>query len=204
MMSRLPALPRPDTPARTALSLALLLSLPLATQACEFFCTTLRVTHPWTRASAGPQASTAVVSLRIDEVSQADRLLRVSTPVADGAEFVDVQGRRLDAIEFAPGQTLELGETGPRIRLTGLAHPLEMARTYPLTLEFEHGGVIQADLSVDFEAQAEPGGAPAAAVGQARPPVHDHDPEHDHPDAARNGRADGPKAPPAESRPGHP
>ncbi len=43
------------------------------------------------------------------------------------------------------------GETGTFIRCVGLRHPLELGRSYPLKLVFEHGGVVDADIDIDFE-----------------------------------------------------
>ncbi|MBC7730007.1 MAG: copper chaperone PCu(A)C [Microbacteriaceae bacterium] len=144
--------PRRDV-LRAALAAGAALVLPAAPAgACEFFCPTLRITHPWTRASA-PGATTAVVSMRFDEVTENDRLIRVETPVAAGAELVaegaDGPARPVN-LSIAAGQVLNFSETGIHIRLTGLRQPLEIARSYPLTLTFEKGGVVEADLSVDY------------------------------------------------------
>lgn len=135
---------------RAAMAGSLAAYLPQA-RACEFFGTNLRITHPWTRASAAG-ASTAIVSMKFDEVTQADRLIGLETPVAAGAEM---GGLRTDSnklgFALAAGQNYELSEAGVFIRLLGLKHPLELGRSYPLTLVFEHSGAITAELSVDFE-----------------------------------------------------
>lgn len=120
-----------------------------AARACEFFTTTLRVTHPWARASAAG-ASAAIVSMVFDEVAVTDRLVGVSTPVAERAELGGLGGT--GPIDFAIPQGREsvLNETGVFVRLVGLRHALELARTYPLTLEFEKGGTVEADLTIDY------------------------------------------------------
>ncbi len=127
------------------------LVLPQA-RACEFFCTTLRVTHPWTRATKAGQ-TTAVVSMKIDEVLRTDRLIAVETPVAGGAVLAGGDGVDSDsfALVLPAGADTEIGESGPVLKLVGLKVPLEIGRTYDLRLTFEHGGVINADLSVDYE-----------------------------------------------------
>lgn len=133
-----------------------------AARACEFFSPTLRITHPWTRASE-PGATTAVVSMRFDEVSRDDRLVQLHTPVAAAAEM---GGRALTASGtgssagagagagldfFIPaGQESGLSEGGRFVRLLDLRHPLEVGRSYPLTLVFEQGGTVNATLTVDF------------------------------------------------------
>jgi copper(I)-binding protein len=116
-------------------------------RACEFVTDTLRVTHPWTRASE-PGATSALLGMRIDEVTRADRLLEVSTPVATGAELAGAPGRPLE-LEILPGSELDFSEAGIQLRLTGLKVPLFTGRDYPLSIAFEHGGVVHARLIVD-------------------------------------------------------
>ncbi|OYU99310.1 MAG: hypothetical protein CFE45_13415 [Burkholderiales bacterium PBB5] len=118
-------------------------------RACEYFGTTLRVTHPWTRATA-VGADTAVLCMRLDEVTQSDRLIGVQTPVATGAVMGGPRAGSAVDLPIPAGQETLLSETGTHIRLTGLKFPLEIARTYPLQLVFEKGGVIEATLNVDY------------------------------------------------------
>lgn len=134
---------------RAGLALCASLVLPSA-RACEFFTTTLRVTHPWTRATA-PGAEFAVLCMKFDEVVVSDRLIGVETPIASGAELVDEGAVSGVNLLIPKGKETLLGEEGRHIRLVGLKHPLQVARTYPLTLMFEKGGVVIADLSVDYE-----------------------------------------------------
>ena len=120
-----------------------------AARACEFFSSNLRIIHPWTRASS-VGATSAMVSMRFNDVAETDRLLKVETPVASGAEF---GGEGADPkIDFAipAGQESALTEAGIHVRLVGLQQPLEIGRSYPLTLTFEKGGVVSATLNVDY------------------------------------------------------
>ncbi len=121
-------------------------------RACEFFSPTLRLTHPWTRATPD-DASTAVICMRFDEVQQDDRLLGIQTLFATGAEMggPDAQPAQ-PGIDLAvpKGRETVLSEHGTHIRLTGLKQPLELGRTYPIRLLFEVGGVLRAELSVDY------------------------------------------------------
>jgi copper(I)-binding protein len=128
-----------------AASLAGLAARPAS--ACEFYTDTLRVTHPWTRASA-PGATSALLGMRIDQVKAADRLIEVSTPVATGAELVGAPGRPLD-MEIPVGSDLDFSESGIQLRLTGLKSPLYTGRDYPLVIAFQNGGVVEARLIVD-------------------------------------------------------
>jgi hypothetical protein len=119
-------------------------------RACEFFTGRLRVVHPWTRATA-PGAESAVLCMELDEVTQADRLLGVRTPIATGVAMGGPRaGEPLD-LALLPGERLALNEDGLHLLLTGLAHPLPVGRKYRLELLFEHAGPIATDLSVDFD-----------------------------------------------------
>lgn len=125
-------------------------------RACEFFTRTLRVTHPWARATLLDETS-AVVCMKFDEVLQDDRLIGVQTMLATAAAIG--HGRRTDADElprsgvdlFIPkGQTTVLTEEGTHLRLLDLQWQLQVARAYPLDLIFEKGGRVQALLTIDF------------------------------------------------------
>ena len=120
-----------------------------AARACEFYTSTLRVTHPWTRATAH-DATSAVLCMKFDEVTQADRLILVETPVAAGAAMGGLETGSAVNFFIPAGQETLLSETGTYVRLVGLKFPLEVGRSYPLVLGFEKGGVFNADLSVDY------------------------------------------------------
>ncbi|MBC7699827.1 copper chaperone PCu(A)C [Aquabacterium sp.] len=130
------------------LGLGAALVMPSA-RACEFFTPTLRVTHPWTRVSV-KDATTAIVCMKIDQVSKLDRLIGVETPVAEGAEIIGIEGRSGVNLLIFPGQELVLGESGVQLRLVKLTQPLLMARTYAMRLYFEKGGVMDTELNVDY------------------------------------------------------
>jgi len=119
-------------------------------QACEFMTGTLRVTHPWARAT-GPGEDTAVLGMRLDEVTEADRLVRVEMPVATGARIGGVGARPTVDLSIEVGQELILDQYGTYVCLTGLKHALLPGRSYPLTLGFEKSGVHIATVSVDYE-----------------------------------------------------
>jgi copper(I)-binding protein len=133
---------------RTALAGCAGLALPSA-RACEFFASSLRVYHPWTR-ETDELDDHAVVCMKFDEVSQSDRLIGVQTPVASGCELVGPQGVGPVNLAIPIGQELELRETDTHLRLVGLQQLLLQGRAYPLTLHFERGGRLETLLSVDF------------------------------------------------------
>lgn len=126
-----------------------LLGLAPQSRACEYFTTTLRVTHPWTRATAS-DANSAILITRFDEVTSTDRLIAVETPVAGRAELVTGNTTGKIDLEIPEGLLTELSEDGTYIRLLDLAHPLKLGRSYPLLLSFEKGGIAHATLNVDY------------------------------------------------------
>lgn len=133
---------------RSALALAGAAWLP-ATRACEVQGEFLRVTHPWTRATA-PDAEFGVLCMRIDEVTADDRLIDVHTPVADGVVLVGAaRGAPLN-LALPAGSDLEMHEHGLHLRLAPLRITLHAGRSYPLRLTFARSGVLDTILSVDF------------------------------------------------------
>ena len=118
-------------------------------RACEFYTSTLRVIHPWTRATG--EETLALVGMKLDEVTQTDRLIGVETPVAGGAQLVR-HGVATDVNLLIPeGSEIVLGEQEAHIQLVELKHPLPFGTSYPLTLVFEKGGTVLARLTVDFD-----------------------------------------------------
>ena len=133
---------------RSGLALAGTAWLPAA-KACEVQAEFLRVSHPWTRATA-PDAEFGVLCMRIDEVTADDRLIGVHTPVADGVDLAGAQrGAPLD-LAIAAGSELEMHEHGLHLRLAPLRLALHAGRSYPLRLTFARSGVVDTILSVDF------------------------------------------------------
>jgi copper(I)-binding protein len=135
---------------RVGLGVSGLCLLPSA-RACEFFAGTLRVTHPYCHATE-PGASEAVVGMKFDEVTRADRLVGAQTPVARGAEIAGALARPNVDFEIPAGEETWLHERSTWLRLTGLRGPLGVGRAYPLQLDFEHGGTVLAELTVDYPA----------------------------------------------------
>ncbi|MBQ1762636.1 MAG: copper chaperone PCu(A)C [Aquincola sp.] len=133
---------------QAGLSLGLAGLLPQA-RACEYFSPNLRITHPYTRATQPGETSIAV-TMKFDEVTRADRLIGVQTPVAEGAEIGGELARPSVDFVIPEGEETWLREDRSFLRLVGLKHPLEVARTYPMTLVFEHGGPVPATLNIDY------------------------------------------------------
>lgn len=130
-----------------ALTGALLLP---AARACEVQAEFLRITHPWTRATA-PNAEFGVLCMRIDEVTADDMLIGVQTPVAGGVLLPGAPSGRPLALAIPAGSQIEMHEQGIHLQLAPLRLALEAGRTYPLQLTFARSGVVRATLSVDYE-----------------------------------------------------
>lgn len=133
---------------RAVLGAAAALALPSA-RACEFFAPTLRVYHPWTRATEEGDAST-IVSMKFDQVTRSDRLIGVHTPVAEGAELGGLLASPRIDLEIPQGSEIALSEGGTYVRLTGLRQALGVGRSFPLTLVFAVGGELPAQLNIDY------------------------------------------------------
>jgi periplasmic copper chaperone A len=117
-------------------------------RACEYFTGTLRITHPWTRAT-GPDTF-AALCMKFDEVTETDRLIGVETPVAARAELIGEGAGPGVSLLIPAGRETMLSEDGTHIRLVELKHPLLIGRSYPLQLAFEKGGTANYRLSVDY------------------------------------------------------
>lgn len=137
---------------RAGIAASAVLLVPAA-RACETFTATLRITHPWTRATEAGDPF-AIVNLTFDEVTTTDRLIGVRSPVATGAEMGgSPSGGPVDFVIPAGRETV-FSADGVHVRLVGLKHPLGLGRAYPLTLVFEKGGSIGTELSVDYPRSA--------------------------------------------------
>jgi copper(I)-binding protein len=126
-------------------------------QAHEIITSTLRITHPWSRATQEGDTF-AVLCMRFDEVSEADRLILVQTPMAERAEMAGAHsGPTVDfAIPAGEETYLSDHDAGTYVLLSGLKAPIEIGRSYRLMLGFEKGGTYTTTFSVDFERQSDP------------------------------------------------
>ena len=116
----------------------------------EFNVGALLIEHPWARASIGPARSGAAYVTLVNNGTQPDRLIAVSTPVAvrvaihthlvqDGV----VKMRPVSVIEIAPGEPTVFEPGGLHFMLTGLKRPLEEDTLFSLVLEFEDAGQVE-------------------------------------------------------------
>lgn len=105
------------------------------------------VEQAWARATPGAVRTGAAYLTLVNKGKESDRLVGMSTPVADSASLHEtkmeggiMQMRPLGAVDLAPGKRLELKPGGNHIMLEGLKHPLKEGEHFPLTLTFERAG----------------------------------------------------------------
>lgn len=116
----------------------------------------LRVESAWSRATPGNSRDGAAYFRVVNNGTAADRLIGVSTPLADKADAHEtkmedgvMKMRPLDRPTVAPGQTLEFKPGGAHIMLLGLKHPLKEGESFPLVLTFEKAGDVSVEVKVE-------------------------------------------------------
>jgi periplasmic copper chaperone A len=127
-----------------------------AASAHDYQLRTLHIDHPFARATP-PGARSGGVFLSVENKGDsADRLLRISTPVAGAAELhqmvMDAGVMRMRAIagvDVKPGDRLVLQPGGYHVMLTDLKRPLQAGDSFPLTLGFEKAGSIEVNVVVE-------------------------------------------------------
>lgn len=129
-------------------ALGISLVLPTA-RACEIVTTDFSIIHPWARATAD-DATTAIVCMGFENVTNTDRLIGADTPVASGSEIVAADGAPFEHFVIQAGQSSALSESGAHLRLVGLKFPLRVGRMYPMDLHFSKAGRVKASLHIDF------------------------------------------------------
>jgi copper(I)-binding protein len=138
------------------LSLVILAALALGAGAHEYKAGELKIGHPWARMTAPGQPSGGAYLKLQNGGSAADRLVGGSTPAADRVELhsMSMDGnvmkmRQVNAIDIAPGQTVELKPGALHIMLVGLKAPLKAGDKVPMTLKFEKAGDVKVELKIE-------------------------------------------------------
>lgn len=136
----------------------------------------LRIAHPWARATV-PGQSAGGAFLRLENRGEADRLLSARSDAAASVELhtMTMDGnimrmRELDAVALPAGQTVEFKPGGLHIMLRELKAPLKQGERVPLTLRFEKAGEVKVELSVES----------AASMGGAKPAPAESGHGHEH------------------------
>lgn len=115
----------------------------------------LEIDHPWSRATVAAVPTGAVYFVVNNPGTTMDRLVSVSTPVANTSELHThikdgelMRMRKVDAIEIAPASRVALEPGGLHVMLMGLKEPLVKGKAFPLTLVFEEAGPVTVEVAV--------------------------------------------------------
>lgn len=137
----------------------------------------VEVKNAWARATPG-KAEIGAAYLTI-QAATPDRLIAVSTPVADKAEphEMTMQGgvmkmRSLATIDLPAGQAVVLKPGATHIMLVGLKQPLRVGESFPLTLEFEKAGRREVNIVVEKAGAMGPSQAAGAEMNMPMPHRH--------------------------------
>ncbi|QHI99728.1 copper chaperone PCu(A)C [Xylophilus rhododendri] len=117
----------------------------------EYYLPGMVFVHPWAEATA-PGVKSAPVYFSLEDVTAANRIVKVVTPIADKVVFraggpVAKAGLQ-KTIDIQPGGETQFTEGKPHLLLQGLKEPLQWGRSYEMTLYFEKGGAMQVQVSV--------------------------------------------------------
>jgi copper(I)-binding protein len=129
----------------------------------------VQITDAWARATpGGAQTAAAYVSM---ESASGDKLTGVSTPAAQKADIHSMtmdngvmKMRQVDGVDLPPGQKITLKPGGYHIMLTGLAKPLEVGQSFPMTLDFTNAGAKQVAVTVEKIGALGPGGSTSGGM----------------------------------------
>jgi copper(I)-binding protein len=117
----------------------------------------LHVIHPVARASIPGQNSAAAYLSIENKGKEADRLISVSTPLAQSAQMHTMSQvgnlmkmREVDSIEIKPASAIKMQPgQGYHLMLLGLKQPLRYGDKLPLTLTFEKAGKLDVTVFVE-------------------------------------------------------
>ena len=143
----------------------------------------LIVEAAWARAApATAQPATAYLTI-INEGTAADRLLSLSSPVAESVTLAEHKMENgvmtmsaVTPFKIEPGQSVVLKPGGVHAMLTGLKHPLKVSDSFPLTLTFEKAGTREVTVKVE-----KPGAMRASDAGHAAHATDGADMPHSRP-----------------------
>ena len=124
-------------------------------QAHDYYAKFFHIYHPWAEPTE-PGAADSAVYVKFDEIAADDQLISASTLLADRVELRGPAGGGqsgtgsllLNGIALPSGGEVELRPEGPRLVLKGLKLPLQLGRSYPMTLAFEKSGAVFVMVSV--------------------------------------------------------
>jgi periplasmic copper chaperone A len=115
----------------------------------------IQIRHPWSRATP-PGASVAAAYMEIRNTGkQADRLLSVTSAVAQRVEMhlTEREGevmkmREVKALDIPPRERYTLRPNGAHLMLVDLKQPLKKGESFAMKLRFERAGELEVQLEV--------------------------------------------------------
>jgi copper(I)-binding protein len=113
------------------------------------------VTSVWARATPPGAKTGAIYMTLVNKGGSADKLVEVSTPVADKAQLhIDsndngvMKMRPLKEVDLKPGEQVVFKPGAMHVMLMGLKQPLKVGESFPLTLQFAHAGKVETPVTV--------------------------------------------------------
>ena len=139
------------------MAFALVLGLAvLPVYAAEFKIGNLTIETPWSRATPGKARSGVVYLTIFNQSNASDKLVSISTPVANRAEIHRSQMKDgmmtmqpFGSLTLRPGSSILLRPGGLHVMLIGRKAPLKLGGSFDMTLRFEKSGSLT--IKVDIE-----------------------------------------------------
>jgi copper(I)-binding protein len=114
----------------------------------------VEVSDAWARATPA-KAETGAAYLTL-KAAAGDRLVGLSTPVADKAELHEMtmdgsvmKMRQLASLDLPAAKAVVLKPHGTHIMLIGLHQPLKNGQSFPLTLRFDKAGAREVTVAIE-------------------------------------------------------
>lgn len=145
---------------RTAAALVAFIAFVGPAYAHDFMVGTIEINHPWSRPTP-PSAPVASGYIKLKNTgTQTDRLVRVTSPIADRAEIhrslVENGVASMRPVEgglaVEPGATVDFEAEKLHIMFIGPDRQLKDGEKFPATLVFENAGAIEVDFVVQRKA----------------------------------------------------
>lgn len=140
---------------KTLIGTAAALLFATAAWANDYTVGDITIAHAWSRATVSGIPNGVSYFTLENQGKEADRLVSVSSPVADKAELHThekdgdvLRMRQVHDIEVPAGATVALEPGGLHVMLMKLKQPLEQGSSFPLTLNFENSGSVTVDVHV--------------------------------------------------------
>ena len=126
----------------------------------------IEIQQPWTRATPKGAAVAGGYMKIVNRGTTPDRLIGGSSPVAGRFEVHEMamaQGvmtmRRVNGLDVAPGQTVELKPGALHVMFMDLKQPLQKGARVKATLLFERAGPVEVEYVVEAIGASAPGHA---------------------------------------------